>query len=747
MKKTLTILNMLVAVLWAVACTSSNSSTSVGSNAGYDSQYREQTRSTNSYPAGEQPGVVQGDPPITLMEVGMETGEVYPGEDYYVYAIVDNPDNREVQYEWSIASGDVTDVPEAERGRLVTLVEQEYADALKTATPAATEPAPAGEPATDPTAAGGTPTKPADTTAPGTPPGTPPAGTPPGAALPSGARNPVNQGPVAPVVTDQTGKPDTSGQGNQLTSGGTPDRQQAEVTTDKGGGNDSELALYNDLKERARVGFISHEDKMKLRELEEKYGTPISFAPSVPFLERRIVSGPGEEEVTVTSSTNQTESNTSEPADAGDLESTAGANAGSSSVLAIDASSAVLAARTALEKLDREQASQPGNVADEYSPRLRDGELIEDTNHPASEDQAGSLRGDYRTWQDQGELSRRRPLGSAVSDEESAPLTADESFEAYTFTTDEPFIMWTPSVPGEVSIYVKVTYKEELLSEVRALPVTVSLREPTLTISDEFPDIVKEDDAFLVRIDGDNIPAFDKGLITLTYDINALSFREAELGEIFDDAPDAKLFYAQPDKNNGRVLLALDSNTEIADLGGTDPVIYIRFKAKKDLEDESSTGLALVTDSTATYILDHDGNNVLPIPVEKPAYRTEITLPPANANYPRDENALSPEGPAVAGEQPPAGGVTGGKPLPTPTAPITGGQPGANDVKPVDTGRGNEGLKGGSSATEPPVVAPPVDKETPPAESGGESTGGSDQNQNVGPMPPTPKGEVGPVKK
>src|SRR5207249_1339333 len=130
--------------------------------------------------------------------------------------------------------------------------------------------------------------------------------------------------------------------------------------------------------------------------------------------------------------------------------------------------------------------------------------------------------------------------------------TADESYKRITLVTDDPFIQWTPDKDGDAKIYVKARYKTKDLSDVSELPVTVRLKEPKVSIADDnFPDVVREDEPLYVRIDADNLPAFSKGLFTLSYDPDQLSFRQAELGEFFDDDKDAKLFYMQPDKLAG----------------------------------------------------------------------------------------------------------------------------------------------------------------------------------------------------
>ena len=166
-----------------------------------------------------------------------------------------------------------------------------------------------------------------------------------------------------------------------------------------------------------------------------------------------------------------------------------------------------------------------------------------------------NMRGEYKAWKDETTEPRKRGLGGYGEDEgEDGELTSDESFAQSTLVTDEPFIVWTPDKPGKVDIYMKVTWKKDDLTEPTKLPVTVRLQDPEVKIATDFPDIVREDDPVFVKLDGTNIPAFNKGLFTITFDPDKLSFREAQLGEFFDDAPNSTIYYAEPDKTAGKVL-------------------------------------------------------------------------------------------------------------------------------------------------------------------------------------------------
>lgn len=147
---------------------------------------------------------------------------------------------------------------------------------------------------------------------------------------------------------------------------------------------------------------------------------------------------------------------------------------------------------------------------------------------------------------------------------------------------------------------------------------------------------MREDEAVYVELNAENIPAFDKGLFTIQFDPYKLSFRDAELGEFFDDSPASTIYSAQPDKMQGKVLLAVDTNSNILDISGDGVLAYIKFKAKEDLSERSETGLMLIADTNARYILNQNGENVLPLLVENPPFRTGTQMPPEQPGFDRD---------------------------------------------------------------------------------------------------------------
>jgi hypothetical protein len=406
----------------------------------------------------------------------------------------------------------------------------------------------------------------------------------------------------------------------------------------------------------------------------------------------------------------------------------------------------------------RGQDSTAANVADTNATPA--GGSFEGTEAPAatpSTTAGGSLRDEYKAWSEGGESPRVQGLGGATPSDAAEPPAAEDSYKQVSFTTDVPYVQWTPERPGATNIYCKMVWKKDELTKPKLLKVDVTLRDPTVEIAKDFPDVVHEDEDVLVRLDASNLPDFVKGLFTLSYDPNMLSFRSAELGEFFDDAPDAQVFYSEPDKNAGKVLLAVDSNTELTTLSGDGPLLYIRFKAKQDIKQQSDTKLAMVLDTSARYVLDRNGTNILPVPTETQPLRSEVTVPPAQTNLTAN-SAGQPSAPGVpgqAGVPGPAGPAPG---TPAPSAlqqPGSGGTPvlppgGSLQQQSTDLQRGTSGSDETTGPQPPKTTSgdtdagvgplPPSSQPKPGDTSPGPTppAGGSQANdEGVGPLPPS----------
>lgn len=602
-----------------LACTSSNTPTNVQSNSGYDSEYRETTRSSQQYGQGaaaEQPLV---EPSPTLMQIGTETGDMYPGEDYYVYAVVDNPDNRNLQYVWSLKGGTLSEVPEAERGRLATEVAQAKTDALnppvseQPATPA--EAAPVSQPAAGAPAAGGAPAAQGAQAAPGAP------------AAPAGAQlgAPAAAGPQQPTQPTQQ----TMGAGGAPPGSGLPGSQPTLPSYESGIGS----GAYSQPLPAAPSGppagggalpSVSggQQPSSSLRGGSGAKDTSSAKTRKISkVIERRMVMGPEEP---------QPDQEFIGPQQV-DTETARGVN---EQITKARQAVGGEAAEAVTGEATREEPAGQVNTAETQLPGELAPEVLEESPSQVKA-RSENIRSEYNAWNEEGTGAKREQAlggyGEAGEEASEEPLTAEQSYEVVTLVTDDPFVVWTPDKPGKYQLFCKLAWKDEDMTEPRELDLEVRLKDPAIELSKDFPDVVREDDAVFVKLDASQLPSFDKGLFTVTYDFDKLSFRGAELGEFFDDDPAASIYYAQPDKAQGKVLIAIDANTELTELSGSGTLAYLKFTAKQDIESQADTQLALVADTAARYILDKNGENVLPLPVTTPPFMTDVIMPAPSA--------------------------------------------------------------------------------------------------------------------
>jgi hypothetical protein len=598
---------MLICLGWALsACTSSSTSSGIQSgNQNYDNNYRNQTASTKQTYDQKQEEKAKADSAITVMQLGLETGDVYPGDDYYVHAVIDNPtDRKNLQYVWSTTDGEVTEVPESERGRLQTLVEDIYSKATPEA--AAGEAVPAAPlPETGNTPAGATSAQPSE--------GVPvPTDQPVGGAPTTGT--PVIQPGTTPSTTTNPVTVPVPDRGTSSAVGPNPTVKPVPPASEGGAVKTEEQHMTSNHK---------------------------------GVYERRIVAGP--EEDSYFSKDDQAEISYDAQAPTADenevLQDVAGEQSDSIAARAQDSDLHIEqapadrrnGARRLIDERDEPEGSpnavESGISGDPYDTGDQRDKGWERKTTAQLDRERGLYGGaDLTADLDEAEADStalRSSNRKGTSADEAKEVTADEAYKKFSLVTDEPYIRWTPAHPGESKLYCKVRWKTDDLTKPTELAVDVRLREPTVKISDdEFPDMVREDEPLFIRIDGDNLPAFNKGLFTLSFDPDKLSFREAELGEFFDDSRGAKLFYAQPDKLAGKVILAIDSNTELSELSGAGPLLYVKFKAKRDIESRDETDLALVQDTASQYVLDDSGDNILPLATEHGTFETALLLPP-----------------------------------------------------------------------------------------------------------------------
>ena len=156
------------------------------------------------------------------------------------------------------------------------------------------------------------------------------------------------------------------------------------------------------------------------------------------------------------------------------------------------------------------------------------------------------------------------------------------------------------------------------------MEVVVREPDPLVELVTELPETLREDGDLYVELDATGLPAFGKGLFVIEFDRTKLSFRDAQLGGFFDDCADARIYFAQPDKEYGRVLLAIDSRSPQAEPAGEGRIAQLRFSARQDIRDPADCRLTMLMEAGSRYVLDASGDNVLPLPVQRPVWSSDM---------------------------------------------------------------------------------------------------------------------------
>ncbi|MCB1186920.1 hypothetical protein KDL29_07105 [bacterium] len=219
---------------------------------------------------------------------------------------------------------------------------------------------------------------------------------------------------------------------------------------------------------------------------------------------------------------------------------------------------------------------------------------------------------------------RQAPVEPLIQPANDALLPDTGKDEATTVTTTEPQLTWTPDRPGPVLIRVRALADGEVLTDFLEMEVVVREPEPLVELVTELPETLREDGDLYVKLDATGLPAFGKGLFVIEFDRTKLSFRDAELGGFFDDCADARIYFAQPDKKAGRVLLAIDSRSPQVEPAGDGRIAQLRFSARQDIRDPADCRLSIMMEAGSRYVLDASGDNVLPLPVKRPVWSSDM---------------------------------------------------------------------------------------------------------------------------
>jgi len=659
-------IGLLIIFTAAVACTSS--STTTRTNPNYNQDYSRSTRSRQSSQTGSAEGFPEETyrPPVTLMMLSMTTGEVLEGESYPVIAVVDNPENRDLTYRWSVEDGKLGELPESMRGEMLSFKEQ-----LRSNKGVPSQ-APEGEAVTEEL-----PPAPAAEGMEGPPTGVPAAAQPPGAKTEgreAGARPATKPKPSTGSEPSAKTQPEGAESAGALEQPEQPAEEPEEVAegaesapadsgSEKPEDGESRLVAMNLVRyaalgpDEAGKGDAVDEDWPEPQPKETDEGAAVEELP---------------EQVDEAEDTEATEDTVEEDA------------AGEEPAAEELAASEAVADKEEIEG-KVEEIGETAESFEGFKPTVGEGRLVEPVVEPEENEDENSL------------------LDAAPS------LVIIE--------TDKPYVLWTP--PGLGSYTIRCIVLDDKGNEVtpeRSFPVTVTKPEPKTELVWNTSQKLYEDDYLVVEVRVKNVPSYSKGLFTLSFDPTELSFRLVETGDFFADGYRTSLFYAQPPNNPGKVTIAIAAD-EVGLPKGDGVAARAIFKVKETLNDPSQLNISEVMTEESRYILDAEGNNVLPLVVEHPIYATEWTEPPARPQQSRTETRgertgmpSTPEPPGAA--QPPAG---------MPGAPSEGARPGARPY-------GGSGRLGGGSSSAPASEADqglPAEGMRPPGTPPPEETAGT----------------------
>ncbi len=647
-------IGLLIIFTTAIACTSS--STTTRTNPSYDRDYSSQTRSRQSSQTGSGEGFPEETyhPPVTLMMVSMTTGEVLEGESYPVIAVVDNPENRDLTYRWSVEDGKLGELPEGMRGEML-----DFENELRTNKGVSSQ-ATEGE-----AAAEGVPPAPEAEGMEGPPEGVPAPAQPPSART-EDQKARSKPAPKPSAESEPAAETETETQPEGVESAGAleqpeqPAEEPEEVveggeTTpvkDNGGEEpeDGEAPIVAmNLIRYAALGSDDADEGEDWPEPQPKDTDEGAAAEELP----EQVDEPGDTEAT--------------------------------------------------EDTDEEETVEEELAAEELAAReaMADQEETESTVEEVGET-AESFEG-FKPTVGEGRLVE--PVVEPEEDEDEDTLL-DAAPSLVTIETDKPYALWTPPGLGSYTILcIVLDDKGNEVTPERSFPVTVTKPEPKTELVWNTSQKLYEDDYLVVEVRVKNVPSYAKGLFTLKFNPVELSFRLVETGDFFADDYRTSLFYAQPPNDPSKVTVAIAAE-EIGLPKGDGVAARAIFKVKDTLNDPSQLDISEVMTEESRYILDAEGINVLPLVVEHPIYATEWTEPPARPQQSRTETRTDgsgvPSTPEPPGSARPSGGGSSGQPS-------VGTESGTSSQN--ETGRlaGEESQDEGTISPENPRLASPDD--------------------------------------
>lgn len=660
------ILAFSAAVAYGSACTSSGSN--LQTNPSYNQNMNTPNRNSQSYgnPSGQSETSGQRAPerPVTIMQISFEVGQVEVNQPYNVYAIVDNPDKKDIRYEWHVTGGKLLPVNESDRERLKALAVPPASSAPESETPAA------------------------------------PAGTDTGAPVPAGGAPATVDGKTIPAtvspdkVMDQ--KPAAPSGGNQQFKTGEPvpppqlAPKPAEPTRTEPAAPPVTVASRN---ERSTIfaSLFGNYSQIKYAVLALQDDGVVNSVEAVDS---------ADDTADETASDTEIESGSTElerPAD--------GMESGEAASAEAEIAPAEETPSTETDAASGEDANDSDSVAPET----------------ASDDTGAGLK-ERNSWPTPWEFTMpgKRDAGEKLIDDIQKQITdeiAAKEAEAVevkdkptvTLTLSEPFVRFIPDTAESVTVsLIIVNPKGVPLTEPTVLDLEVKTPQPAAELKYDKPKSgMDPGDSLEVSLDVRNIPDFRRGLFGVTFDVNNFSLTKVKIGSMFDGGRDATMFYAQPDKSSGLVTIAISLDDIIRTVRGSGQAATLTFEARAPIPgDIEDLGFGLTDDPNFRYIQDSAGENQLPPPASGlPKLQTELKQPPA------PETPATPA--AGAGEAAPGapvegGPVTAGTPAPAGQGPVTPGAPaptyGGGEMGPVVPGPDGSGKVVPRGAPTPPVT-------------------------------------------
>ncbi len=612
------------------ACTSSSSN--VATNPGFRQQYNNPTRTPDNY-AGQQAPAGDTKPldlPVTVMQISFDTGRLEVNEAYNLYALIDNPSNKDIKYQWRATGGKLLPVLESDKEKLKSLIDS--------AVKPETAPAPgAGAPIAPPA---GQPAQDGERMVDGK---VIPGGVPPDEALKQ------RQTPAA------GGTPETFRDNEPVPPPQIQSRPSAPATAGEPPATPPvELAKrLNGLK--LASNFAGRDFKVRYAALEQ------AIEDAEVVVEENVDEPAGAEDSGAAEDDGEGGAEESEPenaeAEAEESEATGfevpdAPNAERLSGIPVDTEIAELEKpKTEFSIFDRETGAGRHwpTPWESVSPGKRDAgeKLIEDI---------------------QGQII-------AQADAEAAAVT-DPSNKAVTMlTVGDPFVRFIPDTAESVTLsLVVVSAKEVAITEPTVLDAEVLTPQPGVELKYTLPkEGLEPGDKLEVNVHVKNIPDYKRSLLGINFELNNFEVSKVALGDLFGGTNNASLFYAQPDKSSGLVTVAVSLEDILRTVRGSGNAFVLTFEAKAPIEgDLKELGFSISGDAAYRYIQDTAGDNQLPAPVgdlpplqtvyvapQRPAETLPAAQPGMDAGVEGVTPGVGPGGPPALGGPPAISGAPG----------------------------------------------------------------------------------------